>query len=178
MQESVASIQKNGYSTHIRQIVKKIHQSAYPVSIRPAPKPTTLCVNGLSDILDDSPQYKTIQILSAKCNDTSLQKWELGIYPDLVSLYVGNSCLRYLTCLRLRGFQQLETVGIGSNCSLSGRGGVFEMSDCPRLKTLKVGNYSFSRWTQFCVKNCPLKELVLGDYCFCECTLAVFQSMG
>ena len=90
----MASIQKNGYSTHIRQIVKKIRQSIYPVSIQPAPKPTTLCVNGLSGILDDSPQYKTIQILSAKCNDASLQKWELGIYRDLVSLYVGNSCLR------------------------------------------------------------------------------------
>ena len=187
MKDAVLRIQRDGTSKYIQEIVKKIQnppepepepeptppdESNYPKSAQPL---TSLLIQNLDGLLDDSPQYKTIQIQSTTCNDPSIQKWELGLYHHLTELFIGNSCLCYLRCLSLRGFKELEKVSIGSNCALNGCEGVFEVRNCPKLSSVRIGNVSFQHWARFSVKNCPLKKLVIGDGCFCKCTWVTFE---
>ena len=55
----------------------------------------------------------------------------------------------------MSGFACLESVAIGSECFTKGMG-VFEMSHCDGLNSVKIGKGSFVHWSGFVLRKLDL----------------------
>lgn len=101
-------------------------------------------------------------------NDVTCTKIHPQMISGLVSLIIGNQCCVNVAGLDIVNLNQLEQVEIGSgsftavNCHASPR--VFHVSECPKLKVLKIGPWSFSSYTECTIKRLPALEVIeIGD---------------
>lgn len=101
-------------------------------------------------------------------NDVTCTKIHPQMISGLVSLIIGNQCCVNVAGLDIVNLNQLEQVEIGSgsftavNCHASPR--AFHVSDCPKLKVLKIGPWSFSSYTECTIKRLPALEVIeIGD---------------
>ena len=113
---------------------------------------------------------------SGLCNDPDIVEWKLDVYPGLKELVVGDDCLQCVKGFELGEFKCLEKVEIGSNCCGSVKHCQFEVSECDRLKSVRIGSGSFAYWGSFTMKNCGVTEVSIGDGCFVHCESVVFES--
>ena len=117
-----------------------------------------------------------IVVKSGLCNDDDIREWDLSVCEQLVELIVGDNCLQYLCEWKLRGLNCLERVEIGMGCMCKSEGGVFEVSECERLKSVKMGDGCCVNWKSFVMKDCGVEEVSIGDGCFVNCENTVFES--
>ena len=101
-------------------------------------------------------------------NDVTCTKIHPQMISGLVSLIIGNQCCVNVAGLDIVNLNQLEQVQIGSgsftavNCHASPR--AFHVSECPKLKVLKIGPWSFSSYTECTIKRLPALEVIeIGD---------------
>ena len=101
-------------------------------------------------------------------NDVTCIKIHPQMISGLVSLIIGNQCCVNVAGLDIVNLNQLEQVEIGSgsftavNCHASPR--AFHVSECPKLKVLKIGPWSFSSYTECTIKRLPALEVIeIGD---------------
>ena len=101
-------------------------------------------------------------------NDVTCTKIHTQMISGLVSLIIGNQCCVNVAGLDIVNLNQLEQVEIGSgsftavNCHASPR--AFHVSECPKLKVLKIGPWSFSSYTECTIKRLPALEVIeIGD---------------
>lgn len=101
-------------------------------------------------------------------NDVTCTKIHPQMISGLVSLIIGNQCCVNVAGLDIVNLNQLEQVEIGSgsftavNCHASPR--AFHVSECPKLKVLKIGPWSFSSYTECTIKRLPALEVIeIGD---------------
>ena len=64
-------------------------------------------------------------------------------YVRLRELIVGDECFQFVKDLKIVGLNALEKVEIGKECFCKASGGVLEMRDCEKLKSVKIGDGSF-----------------------------------
>ena len=117
-----------------------------------------------------------IVVKSGVSNHPDIREWDLSECERLVELVVGDNCLQYLNEWKLSGLKSLERVEIGMGCMCKSEGGVFEVSDCGVLRSVKMGEGCCVNWSSFVMKNCGVEEVSIGDGCFVNCENTVFES--
>ena len=92
-------------------------------------------------LLDES--VEVIEVKKGVCNDEDFEEWEMNEYVRLRELIVGDECFQFVKDLRIVGLNALEKVEIGRQCFCNASGGVFEMRNCEKLESVKIGDGSF-----------------------------------
>ena len=92
-------------------------------------------------------------------------------FPQLESLTIGHSCFQHVREFVLDGLTGLESVKIGEYCfRISGNeryDGVCQITNCPNLRQLEIGDHSFEYFKSFEISNLnSLQSINFGEYCF------------
>ena len=112
-----------------------------------------------------------ITIPSNSMNDASLTVLDLSRFRRLKRLVIGDECFMYVNEVKMVGLKALESVVIGKNSFTKQKNGSdkdpnrhFYLKNCPKLKLLKMGRYSFSDYTVFEIENVDALEVIeMGD---------------
>ena len=105
------------------------------------------------------------------CNDASFTVLNLTRFVNLKELIVGNDSLANVNEVHLIGLPELERVVIGMNSFTKFKNGWgndstrhFYLKDCPQLRELKMGRYSFSDYSTIEIENVNGLEVIeMGD---------------
>ena len=116
---------------------------------------------------------KELIVSDGSCNGEEMRLLDLGMMPSLKSVRVGSECFSYVEEVKLIGLNELESVVIGMNSFTKYKDTYhitadpnrhFYMKDCPKLKSLKMGCYSFSDYTVCAIENVDALEVIeMGD---------------
>ena len=112
-----------------------------------------------------------IEVSNGCCNEEGLMELDLSGFVNLRELKVGNECFEYVNEVKLIGLSELESVEIGMNSFTQHKNSVdndpnrhFYLKNCPKLKSLKMGRYSFSDYTVCEIENVDGLEVIeIGD---------------
>ena len=102
--------------------------------------------------------------------DWLLMDLDFRIMESLKSLIVGDECFDNIHKLKWIGMNELEKVEIGRNSFTKSKDSYddasyrhFYLKNCPKLKSLKIGCYSFSDYTVCEIENVDaLEEIEIG----------------
>ena len=137
----------------------------------------TLIVKNDEDLVGLDVGNEVIRVMNGVCNDPDIEGWNLNDCSSrLRELVLGNDCLQYVKKLKLVGFGNLEKVEMGSGCYSESESGLFEVSECERLKSVVIGGGCCVDWSSFVMRNCGVEEVSIGDGCFMNCENTVFES--
>ena len=112
---------------------------------------------------------ESLSIVSNTCNEESVIELDLSKYPKLKSVTIGDECFMYVDEVKLIGLSELESVVIGMNCFTKNKNTWIVTSDpnrhfylknCPKLKSLKMGRYSFSDYSVIEIENVDALETI------------------
>ena len=112
---------------------------------------------------------ETIIVDNNGCNDRSFTVLNLTRFVNLTVFEVGDYSFSYVNEVHLIGLSKLERVVIGKNSFTKNSNGNdpnrhFYLKNCPRLRELKMGRYSFSDYTVCEIENVPSLEVIeMGD---------------
>ena len=112
-----------------------------------------------------------IIVKSNSFNDGTFKTMDMTRFVNLVGLVVGDESCMYVNELKLIGLSELESVEIGMNSFTkekngadSGYSGSLYLKNCPKLKSLKMGRYSFSDYTVIEIENVDALEVIEMGY--------------
>ena len=99
---------------------------------------------------------------------------DLSKYPKLKSVTIGDNSFMYTNEVIISGLNELESVVIGENSFTMMKDSFsnnstrsFHLKNCPVLKELRIGNYTFSDYTVCEMESIPSVEAIeMGDYSF------------
>ena len=161
----------------------------------PPPLPTaiTITASGLQPL---ATSLTDITIAHTTSNDPKLTAVDFSPFKQAKTITIGNFCFRNVTDLRLAGLPALERVEIGARsfqrCIHPSMDdvvflteederieGQFCLKECPKVKTLVLGNGAFHEAEKCVIKDVlALEEIVMGDWdikypigCFKEASL-------
>ena len=123
-----------------------------------------------SDLDRLSPAITRIIVLKSSCN-YGFDALDLSRFDGLKEVKVGDECFKNVTTVNITGLSQLESVEIGVNSFTQHKNGWgndpsrhFYLKNCPKLKSLKMGRYSFSDYTVIEIENVDaLEEIEIGE---------------
>ena len=95
------------------------------------------------DFLSLDEDVEVIEVKNGMCNNEAFEEWEMSEYVRLKELIVDDECFQFVKDLRIVGLNALEKVEIGRQCFCKASGGVFEMRNCEKVKSVKIGDGSF-----------------------------------
>ena len=104
------------------------------------------------DLFDIEEDVETILFSDNVCNDSGITKWEVLDLKNLKVLKIGNNCLQHVSSFTLKSMKKLKRVEIGVSC-FANEGDAFEVIDCPKLKSVQIGNGSCRNWTEMDMKS-------------------------
>ena len=109
-----------------------------------------------------------------KCDDYQKEVLDLSRFTELSELKIGNECFMYVNELKLIGLSKLESVVIGENSFTQHKNKWyniapdpnrhFYLKNCPKLKSLKMGRYSFSDYSVIEIENVDALEVIEMGY--------------
>ena len=109
----------------------------------------------------------TAIIIDDGLNEPDFTGFDLSGFSKLKRLEIGNDCFTYVNEVKLIGLSELENVEIGMNSFAKNKksdgydpNGQFYLKDCPKLKSLKMGRYSFSDYTVIEIENVDALEVI------------------
>ena len=101
------------------------------------------------------------------CNDKCFTALVLSFFSNLKVFEVGNYSFAFVDEVKLIGLSELESVEIGmnsftkkKNSSKNDPNRHFYLKNCPKLKSLKVGRYSFSDYTVIEIESVDALETI------------------
>ena len=108
-----------------------------------------------------------ITVPSDCLNDTSLTVLDLTRFKRLQRIVIGDECFMVVKEVKMIGLSELESVEIRKNSFTQHKNGYgndpdrhFYLKDCPKLKSLKMGRYSFSDYTVIEIENVDTLEVI------------------
>ena len=104
------------------------------------------------DLFDIEEDVETILFSDNVCNDSGITKWEVLDLKNLKVLKIGNNCLQHVSSFTLKSMKKLKHVEIGVGC-FANEGDAFEVNDCPKLKSVQIGNDSCRNWAEMDMKS-------------------------
>ena len=111
-----------------------------------------------------------IIVKSNSFNGGSFKTMDMTRFVNLAGLVVGDKSCMYVNELKLMGLNELESVEIGMKSFMrqsgasSGYSGSFYLKNCPKVKSLKIGEYSFSDYRVIGIENVDALEVIeMGD---------------
>ena len=111
--------------------------------IEPVNTPGRVIVKCNKDFVLLDEDVEVIEVKKGVCNDEVFDEWSMEEYARLRELIVGDECFQFVKDLKIVGLNALEKVEIGKECFCKASGGVFEMRDCEKLKSVRIGDGSF-----------------------------------
>ena len=131
------------------------------------PSATVTSITGFNS-LDSSV---VTMIIDNGISESGFTEFDLSRLSQLKSLVVGNHCFSYVNEVKLIGLSELESVEIGMNSFTQHKNDCgndpnrhFYVKDCLKLKSLKMGRYSFSDYTVIEIENVNALEVIeMGD---------------
>ena len=111
--------------------------------IEPVNTPGRVIVKCNKDYVSLDENVEVIEVKNGMCNNEAFEEWSMEEYVRLRELIVGDECFQFVKDLKIVGLNALEKVEIGKGCFYKASGGVFEMRDCAKLKSVKIGDGSF-----------------------------------
>ena len=118
-------------------------------------------------------------IIDNGVSQSDFSELDLSRFSQLKSFTVGEHCFSYVEEVKMIGVSELESVEIGMNSFTQHKNGGgndpnrhFYLKNCPKLKSLKMGRYSFSDYRVFEIENVDALEVIeIGElnessYCF------------
>ena len=125
------------------------------------------CMN----VLRGSGETTDLVIGSSVCPFANVTVLDLGVYPRLKSLRIGNNGFEFVNEVKVIGLNELESVEIGMNCFTKKKNSYgndpnrhFYLKNCPKMKSLKMGRYSFSDYSVIEIENVNALEVIeMGD---------------
>ena len=108
-----------------------------------------------------------IEVSDKCCNEEGLKELDLSGLMNLRELKVGNECFENVKEVKLIGLSELESVVIGMKSFTKVKYGSsydpnrhFYLKDCPKLKSLKMGRFSFSDYSVCEIENVDALEVI------------------
>ena len=143
----------------------------HPNLISHTPTANVLNVNDLNAL---SSTVTEIIVENRCCRDPSFTVLDLTRFTSVRRIVIGHDAFMYVDEVKVIGLSELESVEIGKNGLTQHKNGCgndsnrhFYLKDCPKLKSLKMGRYSFSDYTVIEIENVnALEEIEMGDYSF------------
>ena len=123
------------------------------------------CIN----LLRGSNGVTDLVIGSSSCLFANVTLFDLSVFPSVKTLSIGSNALSYVKELNITGLSELESVEIGVNSFMKNRYGKdpshhFYLKNCPKLKSLKIGRYSFFDYTVCEIENVDALEVIEMGY--------------
>ena len=112
-----------------------------------------------------------VVVSSNCCNEKSMKVLDLSELKYLRRIKIGDGCFENVDEVKMAGLNELESVEIGKNGLTRHKNGCgndpdrhFYLKNCPKLKSLKMGRYSFSDYTVCEIENVDALEVIeIGD---------------
>ena len=127
----------------------------------------TYCMN----ILEGSNEITTLNIGSSVCPFENATVFDLSVYPKLKTLKIGSESFEYVNVFNITGLSELESVEIGNSSFTQYKKGYgndpnrhFYLKNCPKLKSLKIGRYSFSDYAFAVIESNDALEMIEMGY--------------
>ena len=158
---------------------KEVEEEEWELPEPPEPKP--LVSFEIPEPMMDQPMIltsendwdrmdKTIEVMNVSdnsYNEEKLTELDLSGFVNLRKIKVGNDCFKNVKKVNICGLSELESVCIGSKAfgrDDNSKGGSFCLKNCTKLKSLKMGRYSFSDYTVCEIENVDALEVIeMGD---------------
>ena len=113
----------------------------------------------------------TVIVVDDGVSDSGITGFDLSGLSQLKRLEIGNDCFSYVEEVKLIGLSELESVEIGMNSFTQHKNSSgndpnrhFYLKNCPKLKSLKMGRYSFSDYSVIEIENVDALEVIeMGD---------------
>ena len=123
------------------------------------------------DVLRGSDELRDLVIGGYACPFENVTVFDVSVYPKLETLRIGDSCFGNVNKLKLIGLSELESVEIGMNSFTKKKNSYgndpnrhFYLKNCPKLKSLKIGRYSFSDYKVCEIENVDALETIEMSY--------------
>ena len=122
----------------------------------------------LSKLADRS---KTMIIQNGLFNRDDITLFTISNNEVLKSIDIGDNCFGKVRVFELDGLDELESVVIGQESfridNKERNDGSYRIVNCPRIKSIQIGHWSFSDYHSFELNNLPsLQSIDIGGYCF------------
>ena len=121
-------------------------------------------------VLRGSNKVTDLVVGNGACQFPDVTAFDLSVYPRLETLSIGNRSMTEVGELKVIGLSELKSVIIGMNSFMkmdsSGdeHNGRFYLKNCPKLKSLMIGPYSFSDYSVIEIENVNALEVIeMGD---------------
>ena len=108
-----------------------------------------------------------VRVESGVGNTPSLTVLSMSRFVNLQELSIGNGCFENVKELQLVGMSMLERVVIGENSFTKEKNHWgddserhFYLKNCPKVKELRVGRYSFSDYSVIEIENVDRLEVI------------------
>ena len=100
-------------------------------------------------------------------SESGLTELDLTRFSQLKRLEIGDHCFSFVDELKLIGMNELESVVIGENSFTQHKNYYgsdpnrhFYLKNCPKLKSLKMGRYSFSDYSVIEIETVNALEVI------------------
>ena len=100
-------------------------------------------------------------------SESCLTELDLFRFSQLKRLEIGDHCFSFVDELKLTGMNELESVVIGENSFTQHKNYYgsdpnrhFHLKNCPKLKSLKMGRYSFSDYSVIEIETVNALEVI------------------
>ena len=117
-------------------------------------------------VLDGSDEVTDLVIGSRVCPFENVTVLDLSVYPRLKTLVIGNNGFEYVTVFNITGLSELESIEIGArsfskwDIFRDDPNRHFYLKDCPRLRELKMDEYSFSDYSVIEIEDVDALETI------------------
>ena len=108
-----------------------------------------------------------IVVSSNCCNEKSMKVLDLSELKYLRRIDIGNECFENVDEVKMAGLNELESVEIGKNSFTQHKNGAskdpnrhFYLKSCPKLKSLKMGRFSFSDYKVIEIESVDALEVI------------------
>ena len=135
------------------------------------PRTPTANVFNVNDLNALSSTVTEIIVENRCCRDPSFTVLDFTRFTNVRRIVIGHDAFMYVEEVKLIGLNELESVVIGENSFTQHKNGYgngpnrhFYLKDCLKLKSLKIGRYSFSDYTVIEIENVDALEVIeIGD---------------
>ena len=136
----------------------------HPNLIPHTPTANVLNVNDLNAL---SSTVTEIIVENRCCRDPSFTVLDLTRFTNVRRIVIGHDAFMYVNEVRVIGLNELESVEIEMNSFTKEKTSWgddpnrhFYLKDCPKLKSLKMGRYSFSDYSVCEIENVNALEVI------------------
>ena len=135
------------------------------------PHTPTANVFNVNDLNTLSSTVTEIIVENRCCRDPSFTVLDLRRFTNVRRIVIGHDAFMYVEEVKMIGLSELESVEIGMNSFTQYKNGYgqdpnrhFYLKNCPKLRSLKMGRYSFSDYTVIEIENVDALEMIeMGD---------------